>query len=170
MVTQSEAVKCILECDGGTRDVTFTPTTEEAVGDFVHMLLLNYKLESAFDHEGVDRTNQLHTPRPLDGCSGYVHAVFTNKTKLIQSLQIFVDWDGTSGDYCVEVSFFPNDVDRQAFSLDRFHDVIERWTHILRADDYFVRYENASWDLYDPDGLGVIFTRKQPPVAEQLRL
>jgi predicted metalloendopeptidase len=41
--------------------------------------------------------------------------------------------------------------------------IIEEWNSLLQSDDYFVRYENASWKLYDPDGLGVIYSRRRPP-------
>jgi hypothetical protein len=63
--------------------------------------------------------------------------------------------------YGIELSFFPADLDSETFRVDSFIALIEAWQSVLGADDYFVRYENASWDWYDANGLGVIYTGSQ---------
>ncbi len=167
MVTESDAVKYLLDGDGGTRDVTFTPTTQQAVSSLFRDLLTQYCLESAYDNNGNDLVNQIQTDTSaLYGGGGFVHAVFADATRLIRCLQVFLDWDQLSSEYCIEISFIPGDITLDSFTFDQFRDTLTEWNDSLNADDYFVRYENASWDLYDPNGLGVIFTRKQPPMSE----
>lgn len=165
MVTESQAEEWILECDGSSRDVTFTPTSKDAIVAFLKSLLSHYVISSAFDNNGIDRSSQLQTDDPLQGIDGYIHIVLTDGDGMIRHLQLFIDEDRDLRQHCLEVTFFPNDIDAQQFSLRGFRTLIDEWNAILGSDDYFVRYENASWDLYDPAGLGVIYSRKQPPVA-----
>lgn len=165
MVTESQAEEWILDCDGSCRDVTFTPTSKDAVVAFVKSLLSQYLVSSAFDNNGIDRSAQLRADDPLQGIDGYIHIVLTDGDGMIPQLQLFIDEDRELRQHCLEVTFFPNDIDIQRFSLGDFRALIDQWNAILKSDDYFVRYENASWDLYDPEGLGVIYSRKQPPVA-----
>ncbi len=165
MVTESKAAEWILDCDGSCRDVTFTPTTKTAVVSLLKSMLSQYAVKSASDNNGIDRSQQLHSDAPLNGIDGYIHIVLTDGRGMIPHLQLFIDEDRNTNECGVEVSFFPNDVDTQHFSLPSFRSLIDSWNDILDSNDYFVRYENASWDLYDPSGLGVIYTRNQPPVA-----
>jgi hypothetical protein len=34
---------------------------------------------------------------------------------------------------------------------------LHEWWDILQAKEVFVRYENASWEFYNPEGLGVFY-------------
>ena len=47
MATESQAQKWILDCDGSFRDVTFTPTSKDAIVAFVKYLLPRYVVSSA---------------------------------------------------------------------------------------------------------------------------
>ena len=165
MVTEYQAEEWILDCDGSCRDVTFTPTSKIAVVAFVKSLISRYVVTSAYDNNGIDRSQQLQAGDPLHGIDGYVHIVLADGDGMIPHLQLFIDEDRELQKHCLEITFFPNDIDAQHFSLTAFRSLIDEWNAILHADDYFVRYENASWELYDPTGLGVIYSRKQPPVA-----
>jgi hypothetical protein len=165
MVTESQATEWILDCDGSCRDVTFTPTTKEAVVAFLKSMLLRYTATSAYDNNGIERSQQLRSDDPLNGIDGYIHIVLADGGGIIPHLQIFIDHDRVTYKHDVEVTFFPNDIDKHQFSLRSFRSLVEGWNDILNSADYFVRYENASWDLYDPKGLGVIYSRNQQPVA-----
>jgi hypothetical protein len=164
MVTESQAAEWILDCDGSCRDVTFTPTTKEAVVTFLKSMVPNYTVYSAFDNNGIDRASQLPSADPLDGIDGYVHVVLKDGPGMMPYLQLFIDHDRETNEYCIEVTFFPDDIDLQLFSFHSFRKLVDDWNAILKSNDYFVRYENASWNLYDPMGLGVIYSRKQMPV------
>lgn len=165
MVTESQAEEWILDCDGSCRDVTFTPTSKTAVVALLKSLLLQYTVSSANDNNGIDRSSQLQNDDPLSGIDGYIHIVLTDGDGLIPHLQLFIDEDRDTQEFCLEVTFFPNDINAQHWSLVAFRSLVDEWNAILRSADYFVRYENASWDLYDLSGLGVINSRNQPPVA-----
>lgn len=165
MVTESQAEEYILDRDGSCRDVTFTPTSKSAIGAFVRTLLSQYAVCSALDNNGTDRSQQLDTADPLNGIDGYMHIVLKDGRGMIPHLQLFIDQESDASRYCLEVTFFPEDIDKTQFSLREFRLLIDEWNAVLKSDDYFVRYENASWDLYDPSGLGVIYSRNQPPVA-----
>lgn len=164
MVTETQAAERILDCDGSCRDITFTPTSESATVAFLHALLTQYHVDWACDYNGHDRSQQLHTDESLDGIDGYLHVILIDDQALIPHLQLFIDQDQASGEYCLEATFFPNDLDAQRFSMSKFRKLIDNWNAILQADDYFVRYENASWQLYDVTDLSVIYSRKRPPV------
>ena len=165
MVTESQAEEWILDRDGSCRDVTFTPTSKAAVVALLKSLLSQYTASSAYDNNGIDRSSQLQNDDPLTGIDGYIHIVLADGASLIPHLQLFIDEDRDVQKYCLEVTFFPNDINAQYWSLHAFRSLVDEWNAILKSDDYFVRYENASWDLYDPSGLGVIYSRNQPPVA-----
>lgn len=80
---------------------------------------------------------------------------------LIPVLQVFIDWPEDDGHYVLELSFFPNDLNAGRLEIRTFMTLIEEWRSLLAAEDYFVRYENASWHLYNSNGLGVIYTGRQ---------
>ena len=165
MATKAQAEEWILDCDGSCRDVTFTPTTRDAATKFLIWMASNYRITSSNDNNGIDRSAQLSTDDPLTGIEGFIHIVYEGSADLIPNLQVFVDHDRETDEHCLEVTFFPKDVDRERFTLKSFLDLVDQWNAILQSDDYFVRYENASWNLYDGTDLGVICTRKTPPAG-----
>ena len=122
-----------------------------------------YATRSSNDNNGVDRSAQLDNDDPFVGIDGYIHIVFDGGTGLFPKLQLFIDHDRDTDEHCVEVTFFPQDINRELFSLALFLSMVNDWNAILKSEDFFIRYENASWELCDPDGLGVICTRKSPP-------
>lgn len=165
MVTEAEAEEWILDCDGSCRDVTFTPTSKEAVGSFVKFLLQRYQVTSTNDCHGLDRVEQLQKADPCEAIDSVNHVVMKKDDRIISQLQLFIDEEQELCRYCVEVTFFPDDINRQLFSFGTFHSMIEQWNEILQSKDYFIRYENVSWEHYNPNGSGVIYSRNQPPVT-----
>lgn len=160
----AEIAKFLLDSDGTTRDVTFTPVAAEGLGAFLNLLLSKYRVVNARDADGKDVASLFRAglgEDPFSNAGGYVHVVLERSGQLIPVLQLFIDWPVDEGAYSLEVSFFPSDLDPQAFQVSAFVALIEEWRSVLGADDYFVRYENASWDWYDANGLGVIFTGHQ---------
>jgi hypothetical protein len=62
----------------------------------------------------------------------------------------------------VELTFFPQDVDKKAYSLKEFLKWLKPFLVSLNTSTYFVRYENASWKYGDTsEDSGVIFTNAQ---------
>ena len=158
----------LLDADGSSRDITFTPVKRERMIAFLRLLKTRHRPESLRDGEGNDILPLLSRedwPGMFAPESGHLHGCWSSPTELLPRLQTFVDWDGgPSGDHCLEVSYFPQDVDAASFSVSAFRQLVEDWRTTLEASDYFVRYENASWDLYDPAGLGVFYTHLRQPL------
>ena len=164
MITKTQAAEWILDCDGSCRDVTFTPTGAQKAACFVQFIDSEYTSLSSNDNNGIDRTGQLGGDDPLLGIDGFIHYSFKRDGGLISALQLMIDHDTETDEFCVEVSFFPQDINLDLFSLDVFMELVNQWNAILQSKDFFIRYENVSWDLYDPKGLGVIYSRSHPPV------
>jgi hypothetical protein len=166
MLTREQTLEFLMDRDGGTRDVTFTPVTRKSLGDFLKLLLASYTVCTAHDNDGEDVAFQLRESEldsVLDREAGTLHVTLSNPSAVIRNLGVLIDWATGKATYCVEVYFFPDAVDPIAFTLEWFVALLKAWNDQLRADDYFVRYENASWELYDAGGLGVIFTSKHLP-------
>ena len=168
MYTDSQIQDWILERDGSTRDVTFMPVERVRVFTLLQHLLADYKLVSVSDNDGNDRLKDISNSTILDGRSGYLHMVLDSGMSLIRRLQAFVDWGESEAGYCVEISFFPDELDMTKFSLAMFQDLIEEWNSVLESPDYFVRFENASWKPYDTHDLGVIYTRMTHPRTNKM--
>jgi hypothetical protein len=158
----------LLDSDGTTRDVTFTPCPRDALLSFLRHLLGSFRPVSLADNEGADKLQQLisgELAALLEGHAGFLHGIWESESGLFRRLQTFIDWPADSSpDFCVELSFFPDEVHTSAFSVRAFDAQIEAWRSMLGAQDFFVRQENASWDIYDAGGLGVIYTHSRPPL------
>jgi hypothetical protein len=158
----------LLDSDGTTRDVTFTPCSRDSLLLFLRHLLVSFRPVSLTDNEGDDRMQQLMSgdfAELIRLPTGYLHGVWQSESGLLRRLQTFIDWPADAPqDYAVELSFFPDEVHTATFSVRAFHAQIEAWRLSLGAKDYFVRQENASWDIYDAAGLGVIYTHSKPPL------
>lgn len=120
------------------------------------------------DNEGNDLAGQLTDsalPELLSAPSGFLHGVWDADSGILKRFQTFIDWSSDApGTYCLELSFFPDEIRLDAFSVRAFYAQVENWRLALGAQNYFVRYENASWELYDTAGSGVIYTRDKPPL------
>ena len=159
-----EVANCLLDSDETTRDITFTPVAAERIRAFVNSLLQAYETVMARDADSNDITSLFKNELQSDSLctpAGYIHAVLKGSKQLIPALQVFIDWPMDRKGYGLELSFFPEDIDASSFQIDAFLSLVAQWNVVLGADDYFVRYENASWDWYDANGLGVIYTGSQ---------
>ncbi|WP_054029596.1 hypothetical protein [Desulfatitalea tepidiphila] len=166
MFTKQKVIECILDTDGMTRDITFTPTSHFYMVEAIKNFTEGYRIDNATDNEGEDVSRLLkeNPAKILSEGNGYIHCVLVSDQQLIPCIQLFIDWDSQKKDeYCLEISFFPNDINPASFKLHDFMKLIDKWASILNAKDYFVHYENASWDLYDPKGFGVIYTKQNRP-------
>lgn len=158
----------LLDSDGSTRDITFTPCSRNALLNFFRVLLASHNPISLTDKEGTDRKRHLisgELAALTAAPAGFLHGIWESDSGLFHRIQTFISWriDSSSG-FCVELSFFPDDIRRAAFSVRAFNAQIESLRSVLGAKDFFVRYENSSWDLYDAGGLGMIYTHSRPPI------
>jgi len=127
--------------------------------------LINYvegfsTLLSASSSEGRELTaneikSQLSNSAPQTISSGW------ECKGLISQIQIFLGWV-KNDEIFIELTFFPNDVNKKAYSLEAFKHWLKPFLVALNTGTYFVRYENASWKYGDTSKeSGVIFTNKE---------
>ena len=156
-MNKQEITEYLLDNDGSTRDITFTPANLENLTIFLSSFLSYYDTGELNDQDGesiqieVDSVLALLTSRN-EGC---IHGQLKARDALISQVYLFVDWPEESG-YAIEISFFPEDLNAN-FSLEQFMVQLDEWWKSLDSEEVFVRYENASWDYYDPKGLGVFY-------------
>lgn len=156
----------LLDADGSSRDITFTPVGQDRMIAFLELLRRSHYPDSFRDSESADMLTHIdgsEWSRIFTSESGYVHGCWSSAAALLPRLQTFIDWDAAG--YCLEVSYFPQDVDPESFSVRGFRQLVEDWRETLGAEDYFVRYENVSWELYDSAGFGVFYTHQRPPLT-----
>lgn len=164
MLELGEIASAVLDADGTTRDVTFTPVAASRLQAFLRTSLGVYQIVEAHDGEGRDVAPLLRAysfGKLFSTSRGFAHAVVQASEQLIPVLRLFIDWPEDENRYALELSFLPSDLDVQSFYIRDFVALIESWRSVLDAEDYFVRYENASWEWYDSGGLGVIYTGRQ---------
>lgn len=80
--------------------------------------------------------------------SGSVHVVFGEGSGLIKRLQVFVVREA-GGSPFVELTFFPDDVERAENLRANFLNWANDLRACLKARRYYARYENASWRFGD---------------------
>lgn len=151
-----EIMECLLDNDSTTRDINFTPAAFENVTLLVRSLIDEYQQGVFFDQDGEQLdfdSDALCNLWEREG--GSVYGSFESETALIKKLQLFLDWP-EEGQCAVELSFFSDDLQAD-FKIERFLSQLNSWWDILKAREVFVRYENASWEWYNPNDLGVFY-------------
>ena len=60
-----------------------------------------------------------------------------------------------------ELTFFPDDVDAQRFTLSDFLETLAGFVHAAQSREYYVRFEDAAWRHADGNARqSVIFSHK----------
>src|SRR5215471_5918412 len=152
MPTAQEITKALFDADGSVRNITFTPVEPQRIAMLLQELRKQFTVRDAFDHDGEDVREVLRSGSIADlwkSSSGYVCSYWHSDTHVIRALQVFISWPETQGTIFVELTFFPSDLVAEGFQLNRFLSIVEDWREVLKADDYYVRYENASWVQFD---------------------
>nr|CAP48471.1 putative integron gene cassette protein [uncultured bacterium] len=166
MDSYSNLKDMLLHQDGSSRDITFTPTSLNRVKDFLRFLQTTYWIVQSHDINGnsvVDVLVEQEFEAVFSDEKGFIHTLWKANDYLLPQIQSFIDWSKDDG-YEVELSFFPQDVNHKRFEIIQFIELVEEMRIVLQCDNYYVRYENASWTWYDESGLGVIYTAKDIPI------
>jgi hypothetical protein len=147
--------------DGSCRDINFDRLDWDGAIAVIAMLLRDASSATATEGDGqsldvaaVGGTGICQCARNTRSC----HVVLTDVADLFQSLQAYVcpEEDGSA---FVELTFFPDEVIRGSFTTDKLVDYIIHLSTIGRANNFYLRYENASWKLGSTGhGTGVITT------------
>jgi hypothetical protein len=118
---------------------------EALLGD----LAVSFKLSEARDHEGHEITEAAHKSisSAARNCD-HVHLVFDQGIGPIKRLQVFIGREDDGSPF-VELTFFPEDVQRSEGLRHEFITWMTRLRRLLRARRGFARYENGSWSMGD---------------------
>ena len=145
--------------DGSCRDITFPGLSAEGASGLLGFFGTSFKLEEASDMEGetlgfAEARHYVET-----AASGMLHT-FWRSSGLISHLQLFFSWENR--EFFAEITFFPQDVTREQFSLDRFFQFLEPIVRATNTEELYVRYENVSWRTGDTSKTsGVIFSTEE---------
>ena len=139
------------EDDGSCRELTFQGSSWDGVAIAVEKLARGSRTEAAHDEEGLeisrpfgDSVAQFSTStRPVS-----MYFIFESEACIVKRVRLFVSKDDDGSPY-VEITFFPEEVDRSSDVKQRFVGWSDELQVTLRAQRYYARYENASWRVGD---------------------
>lgn len=151
--------RSVLDVDGSCRDINFEGLTWAGATSIMQWLIDNSANVTA-DNEEKKPIESLQTGKrvcDIARTTGVCHISLRDTDGLFSQTQAFICPDS---DFAfVELSFFPEDIISDQYSLERLVAFLDNLKMIGRAANYFVRYENASWRVGDTSNdSGVIFT------------
>lgn len=154
----------LFDDDGSMRDITFNPVPVEGVLGLIKILQRNFLLQSATNDNGDDIHSLIQSQslmRVFAPDRGHILLNWSSQAHMISFIQLFTCWPESDKGCFIELTFSPRDLVRDRFTIGGFIKTVEQWADVLQADDYFVRYENASWKEFDENSPDVIYTRKK---------
>ena len=150
----------LLDVDGSCRDVNFPDVDHSQAIELVKYIQSFSVLDNAIDPEGHQLSVE-EVEKSLSFSSSETIVSYWRCEGLVSQVQLFFSWSNPSGVY-VELTFFPNDIVHDLFSLREFLDWLKPILIALETNEYYVRYENVSWEYGDVSRTsGVIFTNSQ---------
>ncbi len=166
----------VIDIDGSCRDVNFPDVDIMQAIALLNHVLGFCELNSASDSEG-NKLSAEEISNQLSKSDAETIVSYWKCQGLISQVQLFLSWNNKSKIF-IELTFFPQDVDKEAYSLEKFKEWLKPFLVALNTKTYFVRYENASWLYGDTNEFsGVIFSSsphennsyQAPPVDCQKR-
>lgn len=142
-LTRCRVETALLDCDGSCRDINFAEciSTSGAI-DVVECLASSWTLAQAMTGNGDEIAN-VELQDTLRQPSGSLSTVW-NGGRNPEHIQAYFHWNEPDGIFC-EVTFFPQDFDEQTFKLMEFLSMLSRLAVAARSDEFYLRYEDASW-------------------------
>ena len=143
MNRSEEIEKALLDQDGSCRDINFSEeiSMSGAVG-VLNFISTHWTLFDAVDGNGdecdLDKAKILLLER-----FGSLRTIWKGSENPNQ-LQVYFHWVELDKVFC-ELTFFPQDLNFQTFSLTRFLEFLAKLVHTSDSKEYYVRYENAAW-------------------------
>ena len=152
--------EALLDRDGSCRDVNFANPSWEGVGNLRDWVRSQYSGLEIATYFPTSVTEPTWIPQQRGENS---HILASQGKIFIRLLQVFISREEDDSPF-VELTFFPQDVEDIPDLAARFCDLADSWARLLQATQYFVRYENASWQFGDcGDRSGVIFSKQCSP-------
>lgn len=141
--TRSRVEAALLDCDGSCRDINFAEciSTSGAI-DVLGLLASSWTLTRATSVEG-DEIDSAELERNFRLVSGSLSTVWTGGRNP-EHIQAYFHWLEPDRVFC-EITFFPCDFDDETFTLLGFLSMLSKLTLAANSDEYYLRYEDASW-------------------------
>jgi len=147
----------LLNRDGSCRDINFSEwiSRSDAAG-LVEFLATRWNFVNAYDGQG--KSYSMSQALALMAAeAGSLHMLWANDT-LLPHVQLYVLWPAPSRFFC-EITFFPEELEVTRFDLQEFFALLAALVSAARSSEYYVRYENVSWEHGDVGAnSGVIFS------------
>lgn len=141
--------RSLLEVDGACRDINFSEhISQSGATALLGYISRHWTLEQAVDTEG-DLIPSCELGSFLSKENGTLSTRWKGATDP-RYLQVLLDWPEPDKVFC-ELTFFPEDLDRERFTLDGFLTLIRALASAAKSNEYYVRYEDATWCHGKPD-------------------
>ena len=162
MINYDLVEDALLEHDGSLREITFTPVHLSNLIRFLDHVLNSHQIVKAYNVHGESVLLQLAARKYdlLSNKKGLIHVIWESNNHVLSWLQGFINWPSRKKNYELELSFSPDDLRNTDFEVQEFISAVEDMKNVLNCHNYYVRYESASWDVYNPTSSGVIYTGK----------
>lgn len=135
--------RSLLEVDGSCRDINFSEhISTMGATSLLHSIGAHWELTQATNAEGEPLRAENFRPF-LAKERGTLSTLWKGPVSP-HHLQAFFHWTGPDEVFC-ELTFFPQDLDAERFTLDSFLRVLAIWVKAARSQEYYVRFEDASW-------------------------
>lgn len=153
----------LLDCDGSCRDINFAEniSTSAAIGVLM-FLASTWTLAQAMTVEG-DEVSYAELPSNLRQPRGSLSTVWTGGSNP-EHIQAYFHWREADQVFC-EITFFPQDFDRNSFTLVGFLSMLRKLKIAACSDEYYLRYEDASWRHGEHEQDSVILSNKVLPLS-----
>ncbi len=142
-LTQRRVEAALLDCDGSCRDINFAECilTSGAI-DVLGFLASSWTCVQAMTGEGDEIANA-ELQGNLRLASGSLSTIW-NGGRNPEHIQAYFYWDEPDNVFC-EITFFPQDFDGGTFKLMEFLSMLSKLVLAAGSDEYYIRYEDASW-------------------------
>ena len=156
-----EIEKQIIEIDGSCRNINFYVPQKNYLINLLKFLMDQYRFLSVAKSDGnkisIDNED-CKLDELVSFYNEHINLLLENKNQVIKNPQFFIS-RGESEDYYLEITFFPNDINRDKFTFIIFVEWLSQILKCGNSKEFYVRYENSSWKYGDSsDDSGVIYS------------
>ncbi|MCF2859170.1 hypothetical protein L1286_16930 [Pseudoalteromonas sp. SMS1] len=151
-------VEALFDQDGSFRDFNLIAANIEQAMVLVGWFEKHFRslscLSSLEDNTGFStRLTHLITLKPTQ----YAQIICKDTSIYISHIQVFL-YALDDGQIDVEISFSPQDINKDMFELSAFLKLMKTWQTLAHSDVGFLRYEDGGWKYGDAQG--VIYVSK----------
>jgi hypothetical protein len=157
--------RSLLDVDGSCRDINFSEhIAATGAASLLNSIGAHWDLTQAINAEGE--------PVPPEDFRSFLAKERGTLSTLWKGsvsphhLQAFFHWTEPDQVFC-ELTFFPQDLDAERFTLDSFLRILAIWVNAARSQEYYVRFEDGSWRHGGQTGKrSVIFSHESVPLPQ----